>query len=50
LLCKEFVELNHGTISVVSEPNKGSTFIFTLPSATKQEVNAKVELIEQASA
>ena len=30
-LCKEFIILNHGTISVESEVGKGSTFTFTVP-------------------
>lgn len=30
-LCKDFIEKNGGTISIHSEENKGSTFIFTLP-------------------
>jgi signal transduction histidine kinase len=31
ILCKEFVERNGGSISVKSQVNKGSSFIFTLP-------------------
>ena len=33
ILCKEFVEKNSGTLSVESEPGKGSTFIISLPAA-----------------
>ena len=31
ILCKELVELNQGTINVVSDLGKGSSFIFNLP-------------------
>jgi signal transduction histidine kinase len=31
ILCKELVEIHGGTLSLVSEPGKGSKFMFTLP-------------------
>ncbi|MBN1951501.1 MAG: PAS domain-containing sensor histidine kinase [Bacteroidales bacterium] len=33
IICKEFVEKNKGTITIQSEVNVGTTFIFTLPVA-----------------
>lgn len=32
LLCKEFITKHNGEISVISKPNNGSTFSFTLPT------------------
>jgi len=34
ILCKEFIEKNNGNIFVQSVPGEGSSFIFTLPSAS----------------
>lgn len=31
ILCKEFIEFNKGSIGIISEINKGTTFYFTLP-------------------
>jgi two-component system, sensor histidine kinase and response regulator len=31
ILCKEFIEKNGGTLTIQSQPNKGSNFIFTIP-------------------
>lgn len=38
ILCKEFVEKNKGSISLISDAGKGSTFIFKLPKYYGQEV------------
>lgn len=34
MLCKEFVEKNQGQITVMSQENLGSSFVFTLPRAS----------------
>lgn len=36
VICKEFIDKHGGTISVETEPNKGSKFKFTLPSNEKK--------------
>lgn len=30
-LCKEFIKLHHGNLSIISEPGKGSVFSFNIP-------------------
>ena len=39
ILCKEFVERNHGSISVESEVGVGTTFKFTLPKSTEPTID-----------
>ncbi|MCX6012562.1 MAG: ATP-binding protein, partial [Chloroflexi bacterium] len=34
-LCKNIIELHHGKIWVIKNPDKGSTFIFSLPKSYK---------------
>jgi len=36
LICKEFVDVNNGTLSVESEPGKGTTFTFSLPGSLNE--------------
>ena len=37
VICKEFLERNHGQIRVESEPGQGSTFIVTLPATMNDD-------------
>lgn len=51
-LCKQIVELHKGTISVSSEPGRGSTFTFSLPVYSKEWIleeyfNEQFELARQ---
>ncbi len=41
ILCKEFVELNHGSISVTSKIGEGSRFTIVLPQGNKPETQNK---------
>ncbi|MGD9929275.1 MAG: tetratricopeptide repeat protein [Mangrovibacterium sp.] len=38
ILCKEFVQINQGSIWAESSPGQGSTFSFTIPMANGQEL------------
>lgn len=50
ILCQEFVEMNSGSISVISSPGKGSTFIITLPAVWGVTLAQKLQTTQQASA
>ena len=39
ILCKSFVQLNHGSIWVESEEKKGSTFFFSVPQQNGDQQN-----------
>jgi signal transduction histidine kinase len=39
MICKEFVELNKGSIAVVSEINKGSKFTVSMPLFDHHTIN-----------
>jgi signal transduction histidine kinase len=41
IICKEFIELHGGTILVKSKPDRGSSFIVTLPSVPPEEFSTK---------
>jgi signal transduction histidine kinase len=41
LICKDFVEIHGGTISVASREGEGSTFSFTVPRADRGELGAE---------
>jgi len=41
-ICKGLIEIMHGSISVQSEPNKGSVFTFTIPATYAPEETKKI--------
>ncbi|RLD59061.1 MAG: hypothetical protein DRJ01_11795, partial [Bacteroidetes bacterium] len=47
LLCKEFVNLNKGEIGVESQPDKGSTFWFTLSQGKQIKAENKIDIIKE---
>jgi signal transduction histidine kinase/CheY-like chemotaxis protein len=47
-LGKKFVELQGGTVRVDSEPDRGSTFTFTLPLTVKAAVVSRVQMLPVA--
>ncbi len=47
-LCKEIIEMHHGTISVESEPGKGSIFSFVLPSGNAHFHPEQIDLGDSA--
>ena len=54
VLCKELVELHKGSISIASEPGKGSTFSFSLPVyapalALEETFNELIDAIKSGS-
>jgi signal transduction histidine kinase len=49
ILCKEFVEMNDGLISVISHPGEGSTFILTLPANPAKAHSQDLEIRQKAS-
>jgi len=44
ILCREFVEQNHGMISVDSKEGEGTTFRFTLPKCKEQDTKENVQV------
>lgn len=48
-LCKAFVEMHGGEISLDSEPGKGSEFRFTIPLDIKGKYNLNINKIEKQS-
>jgi signal transduction histidine kinase len=50
ILCQEFVEMNSGSLSVISNPGKGSTFIITLPAREGAILEEELQTKQQASA
>jgi signal transduction histidine kinase len=49
MLCKDFIEKNKGTLSVASEPGRGSIFSFTLQAYSGQVLDAVMNDLVQVS-
>jgi signal transduction histidine kinase len=49
MLCKDFIEKNQGTLSVASEPGKGSIFSFTLQAYIGQVLDPAMNDLVQVS-
>ena len=50
ILCKDFIELNLGTIHVTSQPGEGSNFTIIIPAArSENRIRESQEITQQAS-
>jgi signal transduction histidine kinase len=47
ILCKEFIEMNYGSISVKSKHGEGSSFTFTIPVYTEKDLHGNGNLSKE---